>query len=276
MWAMMPLAGSASVNNDSVKVEKLLKDAIALPADDNRVLYFAKQLIGIPYVAGTLDRGEEETLVVHLDEVDCTTFVETVTALAMAEKEGKTDFGSFKEALQRIRYRDGKLNGYISRLHYFSDWIKDNERKGVVRERTGELDFSTSQQLNLDFMSTHSDSYRQLKDNPRLVGSIAEVESKWKNIPVFYIPKSKLDASPRELGIKDGDILAITTSIKGLDVVHTGFACWVGGKLHLLHASSVQKKVVLDSQTLFDYSKTKKAHTGVRVISFSSSQDSSL
>lgn len=73
-----------------------------------------------------------------------------------------------------------------------------------------------------------------------------------------------------ELDIKNGDIIAITTNIKGLDVVHTGFACWVDGKLHLLHASSVMKKVILDSQTLFEYSKNKKAHTGVRVISFSS------
>lgn len=97
-----------------------------------------------------------------------------------------------------------------------------------------------------------------------------EIEKKWKNVPVSYIPKTSLNVSSEELDIKNGDIIAITTNIKGLDVVHTGFACWVDGKLHLLHASSVMKKVILDSQTLFEYSKNKKAHTGVRVISFSS------
>lgn len=89
-----------------------------------------------------------------------------------------------------------------------------------------------------------------------------------ENVPVSYIPKTSLNVSSEELDIKNGDIIAITTNIKGLDVVHTGFACWVDGKLHLLHASSVMKKVILDSQTLFEYSKNKKAHTGVRVISF--------
>lgn len=76
-----------------------------------------------------------------------------------------------------------------------------------------------------------------------------EIEKKWKNVPVSYIPKTSLNVSSEELDIKNGDIIAITTNIKGLDVVHTGFACWVDGKLHLLHASSVMKKVILDSQT---------------------------
>lgn len=56
-----------------------------------------------------------------------------------------------------------KQAGYVSRLHYFSDWIKDNEQKGIVHERTGELGLAVSQILNLDFMSTHSDNYHRLK-----------------------------------------------------------------------------------------------------------------
>ena len=198
---VMPCIVSAS-ENDSIKVESLLQKAARLPADSCKILFFAQNLLGVPYVANTLDGTDEETLVVHLDKVDCTTLVETVLALSLTDKYGKSDFESYKKALRCIRYRNGKQAGYVSRLHYFSDWIKDNEQKGIVHEEWG----------------YHSD-YHQYK---------------------------------------------------GLDVVHTGFACWVDGKLHLLHASSVMKKVILDSQTLFEYSKNKKAHTGVRVISFSS------
>ncbi len=253
--------------SDSIKVERLLGEASRLPADSCRTLFFARQLMGIPYVANTLDAKDEETLVIHLDKADCTTFVETVVALVLAEREEKKDFGSFKRALERIRYRSGEREGYLSRLHYFSDWIKDNEQKGIVRERTKELGLSLPQVLNLNFMSTHPASYRQLKSHPELVAELVEIERGWENVPVTYIPKSKLNARRAELGIRNGDILAITTNISGLDVVHTGFACWVGEKLHLLHASSVLKKVVLDSQALYDYSKNKKAHTGVRVVS---------
>lgn len=264
---VLPFITSASIN-DSIKVERLLQEATRLPADSSRTLFFAQKLVGIPYVANTLDATDEEILVVHLDKADCTTFVETVLALSLTDKEEKKDFSSFKQALQRIRYRDGRLDGYASRLHYFSDWIKNNERKAIVRERTKDFMTSTVQMLQLNFMSTHPNSYPQLRNNPGLTACIAEIEKKWKNVSVSYIPKAGLNASSKELGIKNGDILAITTNIKGLDIVHTGFAIWIGDKVHLLHASSIKKQVILDPEPLFDYSKNKKAHTGVRVVSF--------
>lgn len=49
-------------------------------------LYFAKKLLGRPYVGQTLEINEEEQLVVNLRELDCTTLVETSAALALAEK----------------------------------------------------------------------------------------------------------------------------------------------------------------------------------------------
>ncbi len=260
----IPMAASRS---DSVKVERLLQEAAVLPADSNRVLFFARSLSGTPYVANTLDEANDETVVVHLDKVDCMTFVETVLALHLAAKEEKRDFESFKQALQYIRYRGGKAEGYASRLHYFSDWIKDNERKGVVKERTAALPFSVAQTVSLDFMTTHTDSYPRLKNHPETIRQIADIEKAWQGVSLPFIPKDKLNASPEALGIRDGDVLAITTNIKGLDVVHTGFAVWIGTELHLLHASSIRKEVILDPQPLFDYSKDKKSHTGVRVIS---------
>ena len=245
----MLMLPAAAQEKDSIKVEALLQKASALPGDSSRTMFFARQMLGVPYVAGTLDEGKEENLVVHLDKVDCTTFVETVLALALADKDKERNFGSFKKALQHIRYRGGVLNGYPSRLHYFSEWIKDNERKGIVKERTDE--FSTLQQeLHLNFMSTHPDSYRQLKDNPSLIAEIVRQEQALNGSVVTYFPKDQLSYPPYKLNIKDGDILAITTNITGLDVVHVGFVCWVGDTLHLLHASSVAKKVILDPQPI--------------------------
>ena len=81
-----------------------------------------------------------------------------------------------------------------------------------------------------------------------------------------YVPKELLDLPASEIKIKDGDILALTTSIPGLDVVHLSFAVWIDGRLHLLHASSLHGKVGIDSLSLFDYLKERNKHTGVRVI----------
>ena len=253
-------------NQESLKVESWLKEAVTLPQDSCRTLHFAKQMLGVPYVAGTLDGNPSEELVIRTDALDCTTFVETVLALCIADRRDARSFAGFKKALTDVRYRKGVLNGYASRLHYFTDWIRDNEQMGFVKECTSEATCAQSQELWLDFMSTHPDSYLPMKQDSSLVKEIALFEKNWQGVQVAYIPKDKLNLSSEELKIKDGNILAITTNIKGLDVVHVGFAFWKSGKLHLLHASSIAKKVIEDPQSLYDYSKNKKAHTGVRAM----------
>ena len=253
---------------DSIQVERWLNEAVFLSKDSCRTLHFAKQMLGVPYVAGTLDGNEEEKLVFHVDQLDCTTLVETVLALCIADKRGERNFSGFKKALVDVRYRGGVLDGYASRLHYFSDWIRDNERMGFVKECTSDTSCSQPKKLWLDFMTTHVDSYLPMKKDRSLVCQMASIEKSWQGVDVSYISKDKLNLSPEELKIKDGDILAIVTNIKGLDVVHVGFAFWKDNQLYLLHASSVAKKVIEDSQSLYEYTQNKKAHIGVRAIRF--------
>jgi hypothetical protein len=253
---------------DRASIEKWLQEAVSLPKDSCRTLHFAKKMLGVPYVAGTLDGNEEEQLVVLVDSLDCTTFVETVLAFCIADKRGERDFEGFKKALTDIRYRDGILNGYTSRLHYFSDWIRNNEQMGFVKECTSETACSQPKELWLDFMTTHVDSYLPMKKNPELVKEMASHEKNWQGTVVSYIPKEKLNLPPGELKIKDGDVLALVTNIKGLDVVHVGFAFWKDNQLHLLHASSSAKKVIEDPKTQYESSKNTKAHIGVRAIRF--------
>jgi hypothetical protein len=253
---------------DRVSIEKWLQEAVLLPKDSCRTLHFAKKMLGVPYVAGTLDGNEEEQLVVLVDSLDCTTFVETVLAFCIADKRGERDFEGFKKALTDIRYRDGILDGYTSRLHYFSDWIRNNEKMGFVKECTSETACAQPKELWLDFMTTHVDSYLPMKKNPELVKVMATHEKNWQGTIVSYIPKEKLDLSSDELKIKDGDVLALVTNIKGLDIVHVGFAFWKESKLHLLHASSSAKKVIEDPKTQYESSKNTKAHIGLRAIRF--------
>ena len=253
---------------DSIRVEKWLKEAQTLPKDSCRTLHFAKLMLDVPYVAGTLDGNDEERLVVRTDALDCTTFVETVLAFCIADKRGERDFKGFKKALTDVRYRDGILNGYTSRLHYFSDWIRNNEQMGFVKECTSETACAQPKELWLDFMTTHVDSYLPMKKDASLVEEMAAQEKNWQGTVVSYIPKEKLDLSSDELKIKDGDVLALVTNIKGLDIVHVGFAFWREGKLHLLHASSSAKKVIEDPKTQYESSKNTKAHIGLRAIRF--------
>ena len=254
---------------DSIRVAQLLQEGRMQPSDKNLILYYAHQFIGIPYVGHTLEVNKQEELIVNLRELDCTTFVETATALALTTMHGGTTWQDYLHWLQTIRYNNGKLDGYCSRNHYFSQWIASNTRLGLVEEQTGtDYPFVATQQLQLNFMSQHPAYYAMLKDNPEDVKTIAQLEKATSGMLVRYIPSNLLNESKDALKcINDGDILALVTNKSGLDVSHVGFAEWgSNGKLYLLDASSIHKKVVLEPITLFQYAQKQPTMLGIRVI----------
>lgn len=252
---------------DSLLINTLLHKSkcVSFNSGAERLLFFANSMKGIPYQGGTLDRSSDETLVVRTDSLDCTTYVENVLALYLASAKQNPEYRDYIESLTRIRYRDGKIHGYTSRLHYFSDWVEDNQNKGILKELTTHFEHETIA-CPLNYMTEHSHLYKQLKDNDSLLSVMRHIEQRWSEYEMPYVPKKLLDLPASEIKIKDGDILALTTSIDGLDVVHLGFAIWIDDSLHLLHASSLQKKVILDDVPLYDYLKGKSKHTGIRVI----------
>jgi len=215
-----------------------------------------------PYVASTLEMSpDEEKLVVNLREMDCTTFAENCLAIARTIKSGKPDFEKFSSELQKIRYRNGKIDGYLSRLHYFSDWIYDNSKKKLVKDVSEEI-AHTPYPLKINFMSTHPGSYVQLKDST-LIPEIAQKEKEISSLKMYYIPEDKI-AEVENL-LMDGDIVGITTNIDGLDILHVVLLNRVDGHIHLLHASSASGKVVLSEETLEDYLRNNKRATGIMV-----------
>ena len=228
------------------------------------MLAIAGEFTGNKYVAGTLEQGSNEPLVINTQELDCTTFVEQVVAIYATVNEGKKGFRDMCTNLQRIRYRGGIRSGYASRLHYISQWIADSAKQHIIHE----IDYGPvgrTLPIDLHYMSTHPASYKQLQENSTLVNEIAKWERAMHGIEAAYIPKQELLRTANELPVYDGDIIALTTNIKGLDVTHIGFAFWENGKLHLLHASSAAGKVIKDHKNLYEYQKNKKSQTGIRV-----------
>ena len=215
-----------------------------------------------PYVAHTLEKGDEEQLVVNLRGLDCTTLVENCLALAKTIQSGEHTFDQFTKELKNVRYRSGKIDGYPSRLHYTTDWIFDNQQKKLVRNLSKEIG-ATPYPKEINFMSTHPDSYRQLKDSSHLVEIIAQKENDINSRQHFYIPEEKLAEVEDQL--MDGDIVGITTSVDGLDISHMGILIRKAGRIHLLHASSSAEKVVLSDETLEEYLLSSRSATGIMV-----------
>ena len=233
----------------------------SLPLND-RVIEVAKMFIQTAYVGGTLDGNEKEQLVVNFRELDCTTYLENVVALSKALSSDLLTTDDFLKELENLRYRNGKLTDYASRLHYFSDWIYENEKKGIVKNITSEIG-GEKYNKTINFMSTHVDSYSALKGDVSLVEEIRKTENEINKRELFFIPETKIQQL--EDKIHNGDLIAITTKIEGLDISHVGIAIHVNNRLHLMHASSKAKKVVISDIPLAEMLMQSKYQSGIMV-----------
>jgi cell wall-associated NlpC family hydrolase len=195
-----------------------------------------ERFVGKPYAAGLLDEPASEMLVCTLNEFDCVTFVESVLAMGRAIKRDAYDYETWAGYMLDQRYRGGRLEGYCSRLHYFSDWILDNERRGTVRNITEEIG-GVPFDKDLRFMTAHRESYPRFAENDSLYGCILEMERRLRDADLFYVPQDRIAETYDRL--QAGDIIATATHIEGLDVTHTGLVYDAGdGARGLLHAST--------------------------------------
>lgn len=222
-----------------------------------------KVLIATPYVGGTLE-GTPERCRIDLTGVDCVTFFEDVLGISRLLKKGKNSFDDLIKEITYTRYRGGKLNGYLSRLHYTADWIADNEIKKVVKNITPNLAGAIPLQLNVSFMSQHPQYYAPLSEDPILVPKIAETERNINASKHWYIPSSAVKAIEPQL--MTGDIVAVATNKEGLDYAHTGLIFRdERNRARFLHASLDKKRVFLD-KTISGYLKGVPSHIGVTIV----------
>ena len=234
-----------------------------------RIPIIATFFIGTPYQGNTLNVNQEEKLVINLRALDCVTFVENVMALATLPDFQPSYEVQFTENLRKIRYRKGEIEDYSSRLHYSSDWLYDLHQRQLIHDVTAQVG-GIPFQPNVYFMSEHHERYPQLQNDASMVKKIRQVEAAINKRSMYYIPKMQVAQAYDK--IEQGDVLLITTNLKGLDTSHLGFAYKKGGIVYLLHASSTAKMVVVSAQPLKEYMAGIRSQTGImvgRVVSFS-------
>jgi hypothetical protein len=243
------------------KLDKFSKDRSLSTGE--LVFKIGLDFMATQYVGKTLDLTKEENLVVNLRELDCTTFVENCLAIALTVKQHEPNYEKFTKELERIRYRNGLLKGYTSRLHYFSEWMIDNESKGVVKDIGLQLGGDQCKVM-LNYMSTHPESYPQLKGNPSMIAEISQIEKRVSSKQFYFIPKDKI--ATHEEQIKDGDIVALVTRIPGMDVSHIGLLFKKEGRVFMLHAPLSGGKVETTKVPIADYLKDSKNTIGIFVV----------
>jgi len=252
---------------DTTRIGKLLDAASAerLPSPEARVAYFAKAFEGTPYAGGTLE-GPEEVLTVRLDSLDCTTFVDVSMALAFTTGERRKSWRDFIYNLRRLRYRGGEIDGYPSRLHYICDWIVDNRHRGNLVDATNLFPRYNYLLRTIDFMSTNRGKYPALADSANFAG-IKTVENGYRQHRFPYIKSADLNNKDVKKTLRQGDVVALVTSLKNLDVTHMGIIVKdESGEPYLLHASSTDGKVEVSELTLANFMKRNRQWIGLRVI----------
>jgi len=208
-------------------IEQLLAAVRTQPSGAARLKLISSQLLGQPYLTHPLIGSpvEPEQLVARLDGFDCVTYVETVLALSRA-----TDVSDFLQRLRDLRYAKGEVS-YFTRLHFSTDWKRENVQRGVFRDITrGELTVERTKTLG------------------GAVGLPNRVE------PIRFFPKANFAALSALL--QDGDVILFVSGRNWLDTNHMGLVFREGDRLLMRHASRSHRQVT--EQALADFVRTNK------------------
>ena len=251
--------------NDTTEINELLRRGYdsGITNPNKMIAQYARWLLDKPYVAHTLE-GEQEMLTINIDELDCTTFVETLYALARTTLDKRYSWRDYAHNLESIRYRGGEIKGYASRLHYISDWIIDNNHRGNLREATHDMSGVKYNVKTINYMSKHRDLYPALAHEDTFQ-AIRNVERGYTNHRFPFLKMEWTNMKKLVKDLQEGDIIGIVTKIEGLDIQHMGVVVMVNDEPYLLDASSAGKKVQIEKENLIEYMRHSKNAIGVRV-----------
>ncbi len=194
--ASLAQASHAALSPDTVfkgtdRFEWLVKMAEAdnwraLPIGE-RVGAVGRSLVGTPYKGSTLEIDDHvEAPSVNLNGMDCWTFFEISLAFARMLDEPRENWTprAMLHYVELDRYRGGKCDGYLSRLHYLEDWIRDNEKRGLLSDLTQSLG-AVRGPHDAREMTVNWRGYRYLRNDRSLRPGIRRMEERVAGMPMY-------------------------------------------------------------------------------------------
>jgi hypothetical protein len=235
-----------------------------------RTVTVGKALCGTPYGNYTLEIHDKiESPSVSFDILDCWTFYETSLAMARMVKNSPSLWSreAFLHYIELERYRDGRCDGtYVSRMHHLEEVFANNESRGLGRNMTPSLGgLSLRRKVRYMQLASMSKSNRYLRNNTAMLGDMARVEANISQLPVTYIPSSKVPAVESKL--ENGDVIAIVTNWHSTYTGHVGLAVRDGETCRFMHATSSRSKgkaCIIDGR-ISSYLREKRTNIGITV-----------
>ncbi|MDI9356241.1 MAG: DUF1460 domain-containing protein [Chitinophagaceae bacterium] len=237
---------------------------------EQNLIFFGKKFIGKPYIKKPLDsqtlpfeKKFQEVLVVNLKRFDCISFIEQSIAFAFTQEDAPRSFSKFKTNLQTIRYRNGVIE-YSQRLHYFTDWVFEMEKKGLGKDITQEIG-GEPYQNPVSMMTQKKELYQPMLQDTVYYNAIEKIETYINKRKHYYIPKQNIALCEKRM--KTGDVIGITSFPNaGIDVLHTGFIIFQNERAYMLHASSELNKVMITDIPLETYLEEHKKFSGIIIM----------
>jgi hypothetical protein len=264
IFIVLTISQLSAQNEDELVFYKDLQNAVGETkglTTSEIVVKVAMQRISTPYVGGTLEQ-EPERLIINLHETDCILFAESCLAFAITQKNNCKGFNTFSNIIQKLRYRNGIIDGYSSRIHYTSEWISQGISNGYFKDISKEIGVTCKQ--HIAYMSTHTKNYKQLSNNPSEAKKIVAIEKKLNRTKYYYIPKNRIEEVIDSL--KSGDIVCFNTGEAGMDISHVGIIYVNHNIVGFIHASYKAKQVVIDKKSLIEYVNSSKSINGIRIV----------
>ena len=238
--------------------------------------------LGKPYKLGALGEGGQgryDQFPRYRDDAfDCETFVDMVLGIALSK-----ELNDFEYCLNKIRYRQGKVD-FLTRNHFTDlDWNQNNQQQGFLQDITDQIKNAHNQPVaqiatatinkpgwyaHLNEAQIKLEKATPSKQRQRLL----ELKNKGQALPIItssipYIPLTALfDAkgNANDLLFKQIPNASIIEIIRPnwdlretigtcLNVSHLGFAFWHDGVLIFREASSEYHQVI--DVPLIDYLK---------------------
>jgi len=225
------------------------------------IVRVAEAALGRPYADAPAADGAE-VVNINVSAFECVSFVESSLAMARCIWQGTPTATCFSKEVVTIRYRDGRIDGYPSRLHYFEDWMGNNARRGHMALMGNELGGEPVVR-HTAYMTSHPAYFPPLRDAD-VFARIQAMERQLSTQPQIIVMREMVGAiEPR---LMDGDIIAVTTRRANILVRHAGLVqLGPDHTVHLLHASSARHKVTRTKETLAEYINRRPEREGIIV-----------
>ena len=245
----VPCHGKVRYNSsaDSLKVLNLIEIASKIENAGAKIVATAEAMTGTP-LGNPSDNDSIGTIVVRLDSMTRSEFVNIALAVVKASSFSVLDIKNFEESLENLSRKKGRDEGFVSQFFYGADWLQDNINRGNLKEMTEYVDGSIFKTKSFDYVSRHRDQYPALADSVNYE-KIRAWEMGFRSHRLPYQKKHSIGNKAIQELLQDGDIIMMLAD-NDTDLYDIGFVEMKDGQPYIIHFSRQKGVIVKDEFNL--------------------------